>query len=515
MTLRLPPVGLPIPAAWEPEADVRWEQLATAARGLRGEAMAAGLSTQVDALRPLLQAGETDAVVALISSSGYARALSWLWTEVDGSCRDTISTALVEALRASHPRPSALLVEQLSRVFFMRFDELDDLPAAQGGPDILNHLGSLLAEGASRGLATLTDGDPVALTHRDAPRTVARQIRRESIDPELALVGLGLSPYEGGRYMELVRQHLFLEELHAMPIGAATEVLAEVTRPETYSKPHVRGRMLGHAALEILIDRSEHQYPGDDWRDAVLEVAGDPRLTYLESHTTWWNPLGQEREDRVGSWLARADLKIFLDALAKFSNEGGTEGMERMLPPRRRMLEGLLDLGIVRRSRLYLGDDVRRFAWREQLSASAHLSGSQFSQRALLYLDCGDFHIIEGSHNTQLWTYLDLPSTRAVDPNIRSFAYQELTSELATGFQRRWEDRMGPQQGPGHTSIRHAGLWQSKFLAFLAEHGIAVDPEAVLDRADYQQLRRKHGLPWVNPNGRPVPLENKEKHGAP
>ncbi|WP_062529091.1 EH signature domain-containing protein [Demequina rhizosphaerae] len=514
MTLRLPPIGLPIPDPWGADADLRWERLVSAARHMRGQATSAGLSSQVDVLRPLLRAGDTAAVISLIRSSAYARALSWLWTEVDGDCRDSIGFRLVETLRTAHRKPSTLLVEQLAHVFFMRFDELDDLPGEQGGAAILDTLGTLLADGASLGLATTIAGAPVPLTHRNAPLAVAQTIRRKAGDPEAAIVAMGLAPYEGGRYMELVRQHLFLEELRSMPVGATTDVLGEVTRPETYSKPHVRGRMLGHAALEILIDRAEHQYPGDAWRDAVLEVAGDPRLTYLDSHTTWWAPLGSAREDRVASWLARADLKVFLDALEKFSNEGGAEGMERMLPPRKQMLEGLVDLGIVRRSRLFLGDDVRRFAWKERLSASATLTGSQYSRRALLYLDCGDFHLIEGSHNTQLWTYLDTPSSRIVDPSTRSFVYQELTSELATGFELRWIARMGTEQGTGHTSIRHSGIWQSKFLEFLAAHGIAIDPEAILSRADYQNLRRLHGLPWVNPNGRPVPLESKESHGA-
>ncbi|WP_082104248.1 EH signature domain-containing protein [Demequina soli] len=514
MTFRLPPIGLPIPAAWEADSDLRWERLTTKARTMRGQATAAGLSNLVDALRPLLRSGETNAVIPLLANTGYARALSWLWAEVDGDCRDTISVPLIEAIRSAHRRLSTLLVEQLASVFFLRFDELDDLPREQGGSSILEALGALLTDGARLGFASTVAGESVPLTHRDGPLAGAQTIRRDAGNPEAAILAMGLAPYEGGRYMELVRQHVFLEELRALAIGATSDVLEQVAQPETYEKPHLRGRMLGHAALEILIDRAEHRYPGEAWRDTVLKVAGDPRLTYKDSYATWWKPLGRDREDRVASWLARADLQVFLDVLAKYSTEAGTEGMSRMLPPRKRMLEGLIDLGIVRRSRLFIGDDVRRFAWQASLAASANLTGSQYSQRALLYLDCGDFHIIEGSHNTQLWTYLDLPSARVVDPSRRSFFYEELTSELATGFEQRWIASMGTAQGAGHVGTRHAGLWQSKFLEFLAQHGIAVDPEAILSRADYQQLRQRHGLPWVNPNGRPVPLEKGSASGA-
>ncbi len=405
-------------------------------------------------------------------------------------------------------------MQHLFRVYFMRFDELDDLPADQGGAAILDTLGALLANQAALRSRSPLAGTRAPRTERDGPFALAQAIRQGGADPARAIAAAGLASYEGGRYLELVRQHLFLEELRTLPLGAEQPVLGEIRNPATHRKPHLRGRMLGHAALEILIDRADHSYPGDAWRDAVLDVAGDPRLTYHESYATWWPVLGSEREDRVASWLARADLQIFLDVLARYSEEAGIQGMSRMLPPRKRMLEGLIDLGIVRRSRLYVGDDVRRFARQASLAASANLTGSQYSQRALLYLDCGEFHIIEGSHNTQLWTYLDVPSSRIIDPTRRRFYYEELTSELASGFVRRWQATMGTAQGTGHLGIRHAGLWQAKFLEFLAHHGIAVNPEALLSRADYQQLRQRHGLPWVNPDGRPVALESEDTRGT-
>lgn len=495
MTLRLPPRGLAIPPAWTEQSDADWQRLREDAAAARRRAGAgAALHSAAEALRPLLLAGNTDAVHARLTSRTHARALAWLWCETDGDCRDTISVSFLAAITAAHPTPSILLTHQLETAYLERFDDLDDLAGeSSDAPTIRQSLAGLLRTAWSQ-----TGARPFleieALCADDAPRRVATALHDSGNPVPEEIRRWSLDGHDGGRFLELVRQHVFLDRLRDLPLGADEPVLTEVEDPANHRAPHLRGRLLGHAALTILIDRAE-TYPGERWRDVVLAIAGDPRRTDLPSHREWWRVLGSERTERVMSWMARADLSAFLDALQHFAEDENEDGMRRMLPPRQRFLEGLVDIGMVRRSRLFLGRDVRSYAARTTPVSrrwdSARLTNPSMSTRALLYLDCGDFHLIEGSHNTKLWVYPQLPSTRITDPLVRQFAYDDLTKGLAHAY------RLRHGADAPYLATAHQGLWQHKPLEFLAEHGIAVNAESVLSTADYQTLRARFGLPFV------------------
>lgn len=513
--IRLPPTGLTLPASWDAASDARWLELRDDARALRGNLLSSReFRDSADAIRVSLKNRATDEVVKAIRARSGARALAWLWGEVDGDCRDTISVHLIQAIQKHHPKPGLMLLSYLENVYFARFDDLDGVnhdsaditlgaqtELSSNRPlDTRAALAQYLGEGwAQHGSYS---GERIALLmDENAPALVARSIK---LDSASVVDGIREWQLDGhtGRFLELVRQFLYLDELRLLPIGEGGPLLDEMRLPEVHGEPHLRGRLLGHAALVILIERAEWGFPGEIWRDFVLDIAGDPRLDHRPGFTRWWSVLGSELAERVMGWLARAELELFLEALQKFSES--QPDMERMLPARRKLLEGLINEGVVRRSRLFLGGGVRKFIVSRSPAAqweSAVLSGKPYAERALLYLDCGEFHIVEGSHNTKLWIFMERPSARLTDSRTRSFTYKELTGELAEGFEERRRNKLGDDYTEGHVAVAHQGLWQKQFLDFLADRGVAIDPEAVLIRSDHLKLRQR-GLAVVRQRAR-------------
>ena len=506
--IRLPPTRLSLAPSWDDASEERWLEVREASDALRdGVPMSQDFLDTAQAIRALLKRDATDEVIEETRSRSGARALAWLWCEVDGDCRDTASVQLIDAIRQYHPQPGLLLLSYLEIAYFAQFDHLDlrspdetfgkpTEPSASQHVTTRGALARFLGEGWAHH-SRYSAEQIVMLTDEDAPALVAR-----SISSHYASVVDGLAEWRlkehTGRFVELVRQFLYLDQLLLHPMGEGGPLLDELRLPEVHGAPHLRGRLLGHAALTILIDRAEWTFPGEIWRDVVLDIAGDPRLNHLPNFTQWWAVLGDERAERVMGWLARADLALFLEVLQKFSET--QPDMQRMLPARRKLLEGLVDEGLLRRSRLFLGNSVRKFVAfntpANQVWDSALLTGGSNSERALLYLDCGDFHIVEGSHNTKLWIFVERPAERLTNPRSRSFSYKELTSELAEQFEARRYEESGENHEQGHVSVTHLGLWQSRFLEFLANRGVAVNPEAVLDRLEYLKLRER-GLPVV------------------
>jgi len=488
---KLPPIGLKLPPTWTESDEAAWGELTARSASLRQDVLLGGdVRDAVEQIRGLLSRGAERKVLSLIATRRGAGALAWLWCETGGNHRDSITELFVSALDEHHPRPSLLLTDRLEHVYFERFDALDEL-----GSEIRPALARILRRGweASK---RYSPEQVELLASPDAPLLLAERFQSDAVRTVDGLRAWDLQGHAGGRFVELVRQYAFLDRFKRVPMGENDPVFSELRAPAVHDSPHTRGLTVGHAALSILIERAE-EYPGDVWRDLVLELAGDPRLSHTDQYRRWWPTLGADAEARVVSWLAIADLTLFLQLLTEFSERDSAMG--RMLPARRKLLDGLVDGGVVRRSRLYLGSEVRRFVQSaapvDRRWDSARLQGSQQSEKALLYLDCGSFHLIEGSHNTKMWVYLSRPSERIIRPTETYFFYRELTSDLASSYEDRLTREQDGYTGPSHISIPHQGsMWQRHFLEFLRQHGVRLDPEAILEPDLYRRYRNEYGL---------------------
>ena len=225
----------------------------------------------------------------------------------------------------------------------------------------------------------------------------------------------------------------------------------------------------------------------------ILGVAGDPRIaSSARNYQRWWRPLGEDRIAKVRGWLSKADLKLFLQAVEEFGRQHNNDELKRMFPARKRFLEGLDDLGLIRTTRLMLGaraeTAISRILDSEVTTSFAKLP--DMSEKAVIYLDCGEFHIIEGSHSFRIWTYLAPPSRSLTTYDRSTFSHRDLVKAIP----REYEEANASLE---YSSVVHNNRWQYNVLSFLADNGIQIEYENLFSKTDYQHFKRAFGLPRV------------------
>lgn len=519
MSPRLPAM-IPIEDAWSDSSLADWRRLADHAHALGERSSGIVLGNAREELRALLRAGDLAAVEARMASPAQVSALTALWGEPDGEFAGTISRWLLASIAARHPRLPRLAHANLLRLYFARFDELEcidrsprentDGDAGSGARSVFDALLDLVRRGPA------LQGDPPGESFgRQGPENLAAIIASDAGSPADSPILRNLARFRGGRFIDLLDNCVFLERVRALEPGASGAVLEELRDAALYCAPHRHGRLLGHAVLELMIDRAQLISPGELWRDFVLHIAGDPRLAHTARFEKWWRPLGPGRIAAVTAWLAQADVEAFLGVLGDIADSD--EAMSRQFPRRKVFLEGLIRAGTVRRSRLILAEEVRGQVRRRYVAGqapdSALLFGGGNRMRAMIYLDCGDFHLIEGSHNTKLFLSLGQPSPELTNSRVSSFTYDELTKDVRDRFRRRWA-MLRPDSPAGAEEILHQGRWSGRAVVFLRTRGIGVDPQLLMGSADYRDLVYRGEIPRLSTK-RIIPLSEGENNGNP
>ena len=318
---------------------------------------------------------------------------------------------------------------------------------------------------------------------------------------------LGLHGFDDGRYGDICRAHFYLETLRHLPPGESDPVLDELLKPAVAKAPFEGARRIGHVALEILIDRAG-QEAGEVWQNFILNLAGDPRISSSAvNFREWWQPLGEERIQKVRGWLSKEDLRLFLQAVEQYGLETANTEMQRMFPARKRFLEGLFKLKLIRNTRLLLGgkaqQSVKRILGKDVKTSFARMDG-QMTDKAVIYLDCGDFHLVEGSHSFKIWVYLAAPGDALRTYERNTFSHYDLTTTVPGTYKKLYPGL--PYDAFVHTPY----TWQNKVFTFLAENGIAIDVEQLLSPEDYRLQLRKFGIPAVSAKRTVVPAPAKE-----
>lgn len=100
-------------------------------------------------------------------------------------------------------------------------------------------------------------------------------------------------------------------------------------KPSVSKAPFEGDRCIGHAALEILIDRTG-QEPSDVWQTFILNLAGDPRISSAATnYRQWWQPLsGEARIQKVRGWLSKEDLRLFLQAVEQYGIQSHNDELQ-------------------------------------------------------------------------------------------------------------------------------------------------------------------------------------------
>ncbi len=323
------------------------------------------------------------------------------------------------------------------------------------------------------------------------PGRIAAVARNYSTDLEEVFSSLGIEQYAGGRYLLVCRYLYYIEELKNIPAGADHPVLKEVVKESVYNAPAERRYLLGHEIASILIDRSrEKGVISEKWQQAVLRIAGDPRVPRSSiSYQRWWTVLGEKREGIMRKWLSRVDLDLFLKILDDYGKSSGNEAMRRMFPQRKRFLEGLLEQGLVSHSRLFINKKAESFL-KQSFEAEdlpdyyATVSGGDIS---MIYLNVGHLHMIEGTHNFSIRLFSRIPETLDILDYERNHFH---SSELAIIF--RDVKRIAHMD---FERIPHdpRGQWQYKAISYMQNHGVRLDIEKLFSKGEYSSYLKTHG----------------------
>jgi len=431
----------------------------------------------------------------ILKTRAGTRACTRLWLENQQFRRVTCKDAALTVMERAHqPRLSRLTLSNLCQLYLVHFDRLE--------PDFRSALSRVIIEHCNRipGRQARGANDvwQVARQHPwvfsdTGPSRLVEQVVSEGRELEAEFSRLGITAYLGGRYGELCRALYYLNVLKELPYGTTDPVMDELLKPSVHDSPYADDMLIGHAALQIIIDRVTGDVP-EPWRSFVLNIAGDPRVASASArYRKWWQALGIVRIEKVRGWLSKLDLRLFLDAVEEYGVQAGDDALQRMFPARKRFLEGLLKEGMVADTRLMLGWHAERIVTRilgENSGLSYVRLAGGMSDKAIIYIDCGKIHLVEGSHNFKLWVYLAKPDEMLTNYNKTGFSHSDLTTLIPSRYVEKFN-------GLPYVGVPHNGMWHRRVFEFLAENGIGLDIEKFMLPHDYREYLSRFGLPYV------------------
>ncbi|WP_296983040.1 MULTISPECIES: EH signature domain-containing protein [unclassified Thalassolituus] len=455
----------------------------------------------VEALRYAISYNDGTRIKQIISSRTGARAMTYLWLE-DSRVRKSLNPrSLALLVECQQPRLSQIPLINLVDLYFRYFDQLGhqlinrdaDMQAVLA--DVITAQLRLLPEQkVNNGLSVLHNlkNNADNLMMKESPAYVVRQAKKKHLELDEYFKQVGLSGFDQGRFGDICRAFYYLDTLKEIPLGESHPVFAELQKPEVNTAMYEGTLRIGHRAIEILIDRSPAD-PGDTWRNFILNIAGDPRIASNASNfRQWWQPIGEGRIEKVRGWLSREDLKLFLKAVEQYGEDSDDENLQRMFPARKKFLEGLFDQDLIKSTRLMLGakakQGVRRVLRGEMKSSYIDLGGGM-SDKAVIYLNCGKFHVIQGSHSFKIWLYLDVPGRQIADYGVTYLDHNDLTKRIPNEYRKE-------HPGLPLADITHRpGTWCNQVIQFLANNDIELDIEQLMTKTDYKVYMQKFGMP--------------------
>lgn len=491
--------------AWSEVDTKQWLALGNSATLLaRKAARGERFDRLLQEVRHLLDTNQIDEVRARLSSRRFARAVVTVWRDDSALAERTLRSSLLsELVAAQQERPSRLLVLTLVDLHLQHFETLDlweqglfafvgnslrtavaALPSSRGVKDLLEHVRA----------------SPELFLDSGSPRALAAHLVEQQRDFADFMTTTGVAGHDLGQFGKHVRREVFLERIRQADPNEENEFLKELESPALVEAPD--GQLLfGHALIAELAMRPERA-PHEQWVTTTLNIAGDPRTKNRESYSRWWARIDPRYSERVASWLSEEDLRLFLRAIERFGAETANDPLNRLFPGRKTFLWGLYELGIVKETRLIVGQNVRHRLG-NYLKPGFRTEIADLRDKpdtSLIAIDCGSFSLVEGSHHVKLWIFDGPRDDELFARDKVRWEYTDATM-MTLARLRKAREATGNQRWAldGYTDITHQGLWQRKALEFLAARGISVQPRAVLDKNDYHRLKFQYGLPIVRP----------------
>lgn len=479
---------------WNTDALVEWSSLQRNTEELKHRAaQGPSFTVYLDRAREILSAPHPESNPEL-HDRRVGRAAVVIWFEEESAAEQSMRIETLDAVLRTQQSTTRLMIYALANVYFKYFDRLD-----KWQPGLFSALSEHLikvVKGKKRNL--FPDVVDAIRKHRravigaNAPTTLAERVIKSDMTLAEHLAAMGMRDYVHGRFADAVRQRVYLTRIAKADPAENHDFLAELTEDAVCMAPAPDRRFFGHWVLEAMTAPGV-RHPHVEWQNTVLDIAGDPRLRHTGQWRTWWEPVSQRCRETVISWLATQDLKLFLDAVEDFGDRSYDTQLQRMFPDRKQFLEGLHDLGLIRETRLFAGNRARS-AIRETLGNHLNSSITAISgapDLSAIFIDCGRFHLVEGSHNFKLKIFIGEPVPTLTDRSTTRIGFYDLRDSFLERFSA---------QNPydSFTNIVHSQhRWISEALEFLALHGIAIRPERVMSKHTYSIVKQRYGLPVV------------------
>lgn len=492
--LPLPPVPrLDLPP-WSDDGRGSWEARADRASTL---ADGAGTGHRFDQLlaeaRRLLLDGDDEGLHVRATDRRLVRAVLTAWRDDESLAHRTMSADRLRLLTA-RARTSRLTTLTIARLFFIHFDRLDEWSVGlfESVRDLLRASVSAQPPARRADLVEVIREHDGLLLEREGPHLLAEALLRSGDDVTTWFRSHHLSGHVDTRLGRIVRDAFYLATIdatdaehgdHAFLAAVTTEVSTR-QRTELTERDQV---YFGHLVLEALTAKST-RHPTTAWLEAVLAIGGDPRSTQTQRWRTWWSQIPVENTARAVRWMRGLDLRAFLDGVEAYANATDNQAMQRMLIRRKRLLLGLYEQDRVQDVRLILGGGISQWILRTtpiNPVEYARLRDSTKQDTAVIYVDCGDFCLVEGSHNFKLHLYVGSPLDRLA--NRRTTSFDSTTLRDAIPFQH--VETHGPAS---YLAVVHqGGEWIRKSLDFLRARGITLDERGLMTPNDFADLSRR------------------------
>ena len=391
-----------------------------------------------------------------------------------------IDRELLDDVSVVIPNGSNLFIESLFQYFLTDFDAITN-------PDVI---GDWLCKERKRKRLARAKEEQVLCT--DGPTFVAKQAIKRGTTFEQQVAYWELNHYASGDFVKRAQSVYFVEQLQNIPVNQPHELLEEISRESVANSRYDSEDLIGHVALRILIDRAPAQNINESWQNAVIAIAGDPRVPKNHPrYIKWLSQLSQQQNKKVHSWLSKLDLKLFLEALEEYSKSSRDEDMLRMFPSRKHFLEGMFEAETIVHTKLYLSKKADKYI--RQNYRPEHVpdySIVEDGDRSIIYAELTSGHMVEGSHNCQIWFYKKLhESALVLNFGAQRARYRSLTVGLHESMYE-----YGCEAYDHFTHSPSNFSWQRRSLSALKEMGVKIKASDVLSEEDYKKYKRMYGV---------------------
>jgi len=239
------------------------------------------------------------------------------------------------------------------------------------------------------------------------------------------------------RFIVHAKYHLYISPIEKLRLGEMNPVFSHVSRPEIKNMPYDSQFSLAQAISMRMMDKAFNKNMPENWRHTIISLIGDPRMPkssalYQES----WAGLPSTYAHQMQKWLSQMDMLVFLELLKEIGNQSGNEMIQRMFPARKSFLESLYQTGMINHTRLFLSNDAVNYI-ETQYDPEKRPMYAQISHKnkSLIYMQVGDVHLIEGTHNYSARLLDRLPQSSGItDQEKKKF----ILPELATGLDQKY-----------------------------------------------------------------------------